>query len=217
MSASLPNGAVLSVATTYGAAIPFNALTNAAPPVAAAAAHGLTNGAILEVTSSWLGLDQRPARVIGSTTDAFNLEGHDTTDTTQYPAGAGLGSVREVLTWTAVSQVMEMSPSGGQQNYVNWNYMEDGNAPERAKPTNKSAKTQSIKLADDPAQAWNAVLKAADLSGTPRIFRLAHPSGWYIYYNYFIGFDDDPTMSFNNIMQVALDLSSAGRFVRYAA
>jgi hypothetical protein len=217
MSATLPNGAVLSLATTYGSAIPTTILTNAAPPVATATAHGLTNGDILEVTSGWLGLDARPARVAGSTANTINLEGHDTTSTTQFPAGSGLGSVRKVLTWTQISQVMDPATSGGEQRFVNWNFLEDGNASERSKPTNKSAKVLTLKLADDPAQAWNAVLKAADLAGTPRILRLALPNGSFLYYNVYVGFDDEPSLSFNNIMQVSLTLTSAARFIRYAS
>lgn len=217
MSASLPNGAVLSIATTYGAAIPFTVLTNAAPPVATATAHGLTNLDILEVTSNWLGLDQRPARVAGSTSNNFNLEGHDTTNVINFPVGGGLGSVRKVLTWTQIDQVMDPATSGGDQRFVNWNYLEDGNANERAKPTNKAAKILTLKMADDPAKAWNAVLKAADAAGTPRIIRLALPNGSFIYYNSYIGFDDEPSLGFNNIMQVSLTLTSAAPFIRYAA
>lgn len=217
MSASLPNGATLSIATTYGAVIPVTALTNAAPPVATATGHGLTNADILEVSSGWLGLDQRPARVISSATNSFNYEGHDTTNVVSFPAGGGVGSVRKVLTWTQIDQVMDPSTSGGDQRFVNWNYLEDGNAPERAKPTNKAAKVLTLKLADDPSKAWNAVLKAADASGTPRLIRLALPNGSFIYYNAYIGFDDEPTLSFNNIMQVSLTITSAARFVRYAS
>lgn len=217
MSASLPNGAVLSIATTYGAAIPFTILTNAAPPVATATAHALANGDILEVTSGWLGLDQRPARVAGTAANTFNLEGHDTLDTSRFPIGTGLGSVRKVLTWTQIDQVMDPATSGGDQRFVNWNYLEDGNANERAKPTNKAAKILTLKMADDPAKAWNAVLKAADSAGTPRIIRLALPNGSFIYYNSYIGFDDEPSLGFNNIMQVSLTLTSAAPFIRYAA
>lgn len=217
MSASLPNGAVLSIATTYGPAIPTTLLSNAAPPVATATAHGLTNSDILEVTSSWLGLDQRPARVAGSTANTVNLEGHDTTDLIRFPAGGGLGSMRKVLTWTQIDQVMDPATSGGDQRFVNWNYLEDGNANERAKPTNKAAKILTLKLADDSAKAWNAVLKAADASGTPRIIRLALPNGSFIYYNSYVGFDDEPSLGFNNIMQVSLTLTSAARFIRYAS
>lgn len=217
MSAFLPNGAVLSIATTYGSAIPVTILTNAAPPVATATAHGLLAGDVVEVTSGWLGLDQRPARVVAPVTNTFNLEGHDTLNTTQFPAGQGLGSVRKVLTWTAIDQVMDPSTSGGDQRFVNWNYLEDGNANERAKPTNKAAKILTLKLADDPSKAWNAVLKAADYAGTPRIIRLALPNGSFIYYNSYVGFDDEPSLGFNNIMQVSLTLTSAARFVRYAS
>ena len=116
MSASLPNGTIFSIAATYGAAIPFTALTNAAPPQATATAHGLTNGDILEVTSGWPLINDRPARVAASATNTFTLEGLDTTDLTKYPAGSGLGSVRKVLTWQQISQVMQNASTGSPSN-----------------------------------------------------------------------------------------------------
>ena len=115
MSASLPNGTVFSLAATYGTAIPYTAITNAAPPVLTAAAHGLLNGDILEVSSAWPGINDRPARVVGQTSGTFNLEGFDTTNTAKYPAGAGVGSVRKVLTWTPISQVIQNESTGGEQ------------------------------------------------------------------------------------------------------
>lgn len=217
MSASIPNGAVLSLATTYGSPISFTALTNAAPPAATATAHGLTNGDILEVSSGWLQLDGRPARVAASATNTFTFEGHDTTSTTNFPAGTGIGSVRKVLTWTQLSQVMNPATSGGTQNFVQWNYLEDGNASERSKPTNKAAKVLTIKLADDPTQAWNGVLTAADAAGTPRILRLQLPNGSFIYYNVYVGFDAEPDLTFNSIMQLSVTLTSAARLIRYAS
>lgn len=217
MSATLANGAIVSIATTYGSALTVSAITNANPGVATSTAHGLTNGDILEITSGWLGIDARPVRVSGSVTNSFNLEGIDTTSTVTFPAGAGTGSVRKVATWTQLSQVMEPATSGGEQRFTNWNYLEDGNASERSKPTNRSAKILTLKLADDPSLAWNSVLAAADLAGTPRIIRIALPNGSYLYYNSYIGFDPEPTLSFNGIMQVSLTLTSAARFIRYAS
>jgi hypothetical protein len=190
MSASLPNGTIFSLAASYAAAIPFTILSNAAPPQATATAHGLTNGDILEVTSGWPLLNDRPARVAGSTANTFNLEGHDSTDLTRFPAGSGLGSVRKVLTWQQISQVMQNASSGGEQQSVEWVYLEDG--IERSKNTFRKAKVLTLTLADDAAQAWNAVLLAADQDGKNRILRAQLPSGGSIYYNVNVGFDPEP-------------------------
>lgn len=215
MSASLPNGTVYSIAATYGPAIPFTALTNAAPPVATAAAHGLVNGEVLEVTSDWAGISDRPSRVAGQTSGTFNLEGFDTTDVSRYPALAGLGSVRKVLTWTPITQVMQNASSGGEQQSVEWTYLEDGQ--ERSKNTFKKAKVLTLTLADDVAKGWNAVLLAADQDGKNRILRAALPSGGVIYYNVNVGFDPEPKMDANQIMTVTVTFRSQGRFIRYAS
>lgn len=213
MSASLPNGTVFSLAATYGAAIPFTILTNAAPPVATATAHGLTNGDILEVTSAWAALNGRPARVAGSTANTINLEGHDTTNTALFPAAGGLGSVRKVLTWTAISQVLNNDSSGGEQQSEEFTYLETG--LEYSIPTFKKAKKLTLTLADDSAQPWNAALLAADLLGTAKILRAALPSGSFLYYNVYPSFDPEPQLNANKVMSVTAEFRSIGRFVRY--
>jgi len=215
MSAFLPNGTVFSLAATYGAAIPVTALTNAAPPVATAAAHGLVNGDIVEITSAWTGINDRPSRVSGQTAGTFNLEGHDTTNLSKYPALGGVGSVRKVLTWAPLSQVMQNASSGGEQQSVEWTYLEDG--VERSKNTFRKAKLLTLTLADDPAMSWYPVLIAADQDVKNRILRAALPNGGFIYYNVNVGFDPEPKLDANQIMTVQATFRSQGLFIRYAS
>ena len=80
MSFRLPNGATLQIAATYGTAIPVTALSNANPAVATAAAHGLSDGDIIAVTSGWTRLNDRAARVADSLTGTFALENVNTTN-----------------------------------------------------------------------------------------------------------------------------------------
>lgn len=215
MSASLPNGTVFSLAATYGPAIPYTAITNAAPPVLTAAAHGLLLGDILEVSSAWAGINDRPARVVAPVAGTFNLEGFDTSNVAKYPAGSGLGSLRKVLTWTPISQVMQNESSGGEQQSVEWVYLEDGQ--ERSKNTYRKAKLLTLTLADDPAMAWYPALIAADQDVKNRILRAALPSGGFIYYNVNVGFDPEPKLDANQIMTVTATFRSQGLFVRYAS
>ena len=113
MAVSLPNGVTFALATAYGAVKAISAITNANPGVASAAAHGFSDGDFVEITSGWSRLNNRVVRVDAPTTDAFNVEGINTTSTLNYPSGTGGGSAREITQWTQISQIMELSTSGG--------------------------------------------------------------------------------------------------------
>ncbi len=110
MSVKLPNGAVVAIASGYGASKAMSVLTNANPGVATlAAAHGVVQGDFIEVTSGWSRLDQKIVRAGTVATNDVQLEGIDSTLTSIYPAGAGIGSVREITGWTQLSQILSSS------------------------------------------------------------------------------------------------------------
>jgi hypothetical protein len=94
MSAILPNGSILEIASTYSVAKLVTAISNANPAVASAAAHGLAEGDIVVVNSGWTRLNDKVVRVADPDSGTFEMEGIDTTKTTVYTAGSGVGSVR---------------------------------------------------------------------------------------------------------------------------
>lgn len=215
MSASIPNGSVFSLATTYGPVLPVTIASNANPAVLTSAGHGLANGDIIEITSGWLGINERIARVAGVAANTFQLEGYDTTNLGKYPIGTGVGSVRKILTWTQIGQVTGSESSGGDQNFVEWVYLEDGR--QRRRPTFKNAKGLQLTMADDPSLPWNAVLAAADEDGLARALWLKLASGGSIYYNTFVSFDGEPSLNVNQIMSVVATFSQIAQLKRYAA
>lgn len=215
MAAFFPNGTIFSVGTAYGSAIPVTGISNANPGVATAPAHGLSDGDIIVVESGWIGLDQRVARVDSSDTGTFALEGIDTSSTVRFPAGGGAGSVKEVTTWVPLSQITESTSSGGEQQFYQWVYMEDG--VQRQRPTFKNAKSLQLTLDYDPSLAWYAALLNADLVGDPHVLRAQLPNGNAIYYNMYVGFDGEPSMTVNENMKCVATFSHVARFIRYAA
>lgn len=215
MSAIFPNGTIFSIATAYAAPKTISTLSNANPGVAGSTAHGFTDGDILELTSGWPLLDGRIARVSNDETDAFSIEGIDTTSVSKYPAGAGIGTAREVTTWAALSQVTNSQSSGGEQQFAQWIYLEDG--IQRQRPTFKNAKSLQLTLLYDPALAWYAALIAADEAGTPRALRAALPNGNFLYYNMYVGFDGEPSLNINENMACIATFSHAAKFIRYSA
>jgi len=216
MSVRLPNGAIFSIASAYGAPKTVSALTNAKPPVASSTAHGFSDGDILEVASGWSGLDGRVAKAASVTTDSVALAGLDTIDTTKFPAGTGIGTLREVTAWQQISQVLDSSNSGGEQQFYNYSFLEDS-GDEKQIPTIRSARSITLTIADDDTLPQYAVLEAANDDRLPRAIRFQLPSGSVIYYRAYVAFSKVPTTTKNQAMALTVTLSLTGEPTRYAA
>lgn len=215
MSAFFPNGTIFSIATAYGSQKTLSAITNADPAVATSANHALSDGAIIEVRSGWPLLDERIVRIDNGDTNTFELEGIDTSNTSRFPALEGVGSARAITQWTPLSQVTGAQSAGGEQQFTQWVYLEDG--VQRQRPTFKNAKSLQLTLLYDPSLAWYDALLEADQAGTPRALRAALPNGDFLYYNMYVGFDGEPSIVANENMACVASFSHASRFIRYAA
>ncbi len=216
MSVRLPNGTTFAIAASYGPTKAFTAATNAKPAKLSSVAHGFAKGAVLEVSSGWARLDGRVARADAVTVDAFALEGIDTTNTDIYPAGTGIGSVRPVLTFQQISQVLQSAASGGDQQFYNYSFLED-TGDEKQIPTIRSARSYTLTIADDPTLAHYALLEAADEDREPRVVQMKLPSGAPIYFSAYVSFSKVPTTTKNEAMALTVTLSLTGEVTRYTA
>lgn len=215
MSVSLPNGAVVSIASAYAAPVTVTAVSNASPAVASAVGHGFANGDIVEVTSGWSRLNSRIARVAGVTADAFQLEGINTTSTNLYPAGGGAGSVRKVSTWQQITQVLEFTTSGGEQQFVTYSFLEED--VEHQIPTVKSASSFAMTIGDDAELPWYSILSDANDDRIPRAVSVVLPSGSAIFYNGYVTLNKTPTLTKNELMGLQSTVSLTSEPMRYAA
>lgn len=212
---SLPNGATLSLASTYGATKTVSALTNANPAVATSTAHGFTDGDLIEITSGWSRINKRIVRVAGAVADAFNLEGIDTSSVTNYPAGSGIGSAREITAFTQISQILDMQTSGGDMQFATYSFLEQDFQSQL--PTESSAMSITLTIADDSTLAGYIALKAAAETRANTGLKLVLPSGAILLYNGVVSFNETPTMTKNQVMGVKATFSLQGRPVRYSA
>ncbi|MGE9760916.1 phage tail protein [Pseudomonas sp. PDM20] len=215
MSVQLPNGSTLSIASIYAVAKPVTALSNAANAVASVAGHGLSAGAVVEITSGWAGVSGRVARVTDADTATLTLGNVNTVDTSRFVPGSSAGSVRSVTTWMPIQQVVTPTASGGEQQFATYQFLEDDD--QRQIPTFRNAQTLSIEVADDPSLAQWAVIEAADLDRKPRAIRLSLRNGSEIYYNGYVTVSDTPKLSVNEIMTRTVTIALLGRATRYNA
>jgi len=215
MSVSLPNGAIVAIASGYGSALTVSAITNANPGVATSTAHGLSNGDFVEVTSGWSRLTNKVVRVSGVTANTFNLENIDTTLTTIYPAGTGTGTVRKVTGYTQLSQILSSSSNGGEQQFLEYQFLES-DAQKRI-PTFKSAAGLTMSVADDISQPGFVLAAVANDDRLQRAVKITLPSASILSYNAFISVNKTPTLTVNELMACEVTMSLQAEPVRYAS
>jgi hypothetical protein len=172
-------------------------------------------GDIVEFTSGWTRATNRVFRVKTATTTSVTLEGFDTSSTTLFPAGAGTGSLRKVMTWTPITQVVNATSSGGETQYATYSFLESDS--ETQIPSGTSAQSLAFEIGDDPSLAHHNALKSAAASRAVTAARGLLPSGSVIYYNGIWSYDETPTMSKGQIMTVRAGYALQGKPVRYAS
>lgn len=216
MAVSLPNGAIVAIASGYAASSVMSAVTNANPGVATlAAGHAVASGDLIEVTSGWSRLNNRIVRAGTVATNSVPLEGIDTTSLIRFPAGAGVGSVRKISGFTQLAQIVGSTSEGGEQQFTTYQFLEADS--EVRIPTNKSAAGITFTVADDPTLPGYVLAQAANEDRLQRAVRISLPNGSVLLYNAYISLAPIPSLTVNEIMTVQATLSLLAPPVRYAA
>ena len=214
MAISLPNGAIVAIASSYAAGNTITALSNANPAIATAT-NTLAAGDFVEITSGWSRLTNKVVRVpaAGLTGSAFGLEGYDTTLTTIYPVGSGTGSYRKIDGWTQIAQVLSSSSSGGEQQFLEYQLLEADS--QKRIPTFKSAAGLTLSIADDPSLAGYIACSVANDDRAQRAVKITLPNGSILLYNAYVSLNKTPSLTVNEIMACEVTLSLKAEPVRY--
>lgn len=217
MSSHFVNGTRFAVAPLAALAVAISAISNANPAIASTA-NPPDLGDIVVVKSNWPGLTDVPVRAGAVVAGAsFVLEGYDTTNTGLYPSGEGGGVFYATEAFTSLSQVRDVTTEGGDQNYFEYQYVEDQTNRQRRKPTYKSAMGYNIVMDEDSDLAWFNVLKELDRLGEPVVLRETTPKGDTIYYVGTVSFNAIPTKTLNENSTVTASFSINSDPIRYKA
>lgn len=214
MAVTLPNGSTIAIASAYGASKNMTALTNANPGVATLeVSHGIATGDFFEVTSGWSRLTNKIVKAGTVSTNDVPLLNIDTSLTSIYPSGGGTGTVREITTWTQISQVLTSQSQGGEQQFLTYQFLESDS--EKRIPTTKSAGGWNITIADDATQAGYLELVKANDDRLQRALKVTLPSGSVLVYNAYVSINKTPTLTVNEIMACEVTFSFLAEPVRY--
>lgn len=213
MSVSLPNGSTVAIASAYGSSAAVATASNAAPAVLGVTAHGYADGDYVEFTSGWSKATDRIFRVDNKTTDNFEAELLDSSDTDRYPAGSGVGSVRKITTFTQLAQIINSTSEGGEQQHLTYQFLES-DAQKRI-PTTKTPAGITFTVADDPTLPGYLVAKAANDDRAARAILVTLSNNAKLLYNAFVSLSIIPSLTVNELMTVQVTLSLLGDPVRY--
>lgn len=217
MSSRFINGAKYAVSTTRAAAVAFTAASNAAPPVLLTATPP-NNGDIVILNSGWTELAESVARAAGKVpATSFTLEGIDTSDTTRFPPTEGIGSFEVAGTFVSLTQVRDVVMDGGDQQYFNYQYVEDPNGRQRRSPTSKNAMGMTITLDYDPDLPWFDALVELDRLREPVVLRETLPNGDTLYYYGYVSFNKETSKTLNENMTNTATFSLLADSIRYDA
>ena len=212
---AVPTGTLFSVATTFGSAITVTVVTNANPAVCTATAHGLSNGDIIEVTSGWGRLNKRVFKVAGVTTDTFQLSGMDTSSTSFFPAGTGIGSVREVTAWTQLSKVMNPATQGGDPKTVTYKWVESD--VEYSINDGFTATSFTMEFDDDDTTSGYTAMRTLTDAQTDTVLKMLMRSGAVVYLPCTLAMNDVPRLQDGQINRISAQFAGVNRHTRYAA
>ena len=213
MAVKLPNGATVHIATALAAEKKVTVATNAAECVLTVAGHGFANGDLVLFKSGWGKLNERVFQIGDVKTDTFKLTGIDTSNADGFPAGSGIGAVQKITDWVQVSQIVDFSTSGGEQQYVDFGFLEDDF--DQQIPSTKSAMSMSIKIADDTSlPGYKAAAKCSDKGGKWPL-KVVLKGGGLICYNGYPSMNKTPELVRNQVMAVTLSYAISGEVNRY--
>lgn len=216
MSQEFINGAKYSFSTTLSAAIAIASISNANPAIASAATLP-AEGDIVLLSSNWTELNEQATYVENPTGGGFELAQIDTTDVGLFPPGESAGNYRVAGGFTTLSQIREISQSGGDTNFFTWGYIDDRSPRQRSKPTDQNPLSLTFTMDDDANLAWHPALVELTRSRQLVVMRERLITGDVLLYTGFMSFQKSPSRVRNENMTVTAVMTINSEILRFPA
>ena len=212
--ATLPTGTIYAVATVFAAPRTITAISNAVEGVVTSAAHGYTDGTILQITSGWGRLNRRVVRVKGSTVNTFVMEAIDTTNQAFYPAGSGVGTARSITTFQQINSILNPSASGGEPKTVTVKFL--ASDVETKLNDGFAAISESFDIDADEfgGAAYTALVTLSEVQ-TDTVIRKTLRTGSTIFTPCRVSLNQNPKLTEGQIITNAASIDGNGLVTRY--
>ncbi len=167
------------VQQTLGSPKTVSAITLANPGVVSSTAHGYSNGDIIvfQVTDGMVELNNQAGRVSASTTDAFSIEGLDTTSYSTFTAG----TVTKVSAFQTLAMAQSVTMPNPAPAKIDLTRLID--KVKRYTYGLPDAPDGTIKGLRDVASTAIGLIRAATKANATMVFRLTWPGGSHTVFN----------------------------------
>ena len=214
--ASVPSGTIFSIAVAFAAAKTVSAISNATEGSVSCTAHGFAAGDIVQMFSGWGRMNRRAVKIKSVTTDAFVMDGINTTSLDFYPSGSGGGTVRKVSTFQQINKILNPTNSGGEPKNITVKFLDSD--VEQIINDGFTAITESFDIdADEFGQASYSALVALTEVQTDTLLKKTLKSGAVILTPCRIAMNENVKMADGSIMTNAVSINGNGRITRYSA
>lgn len=202
----------VAVQTVLASPKTISAITKANPAVASSTAHGFNDGdLVLLKVSGMADVDYLVARVDNKTTDAFDLEGVDSTDFDTFVSG----TAEKITFGAAASTITNVTASGGEAEDINIRTIhrsQDFVIPGNFAPLVMNM--ESLWDVNDPALL---ALKAFSKAKTPAAIAITFATGSKVYFAATPGVSLAPTGSAGGPVTTPVKLGLRGDLTAYAS
>ena len=212
MAYNFPEGSKFQFSTTFATAVAVSIASNANPAVLTATAHGLITNDEFLFTSGWEDATNSVFKANVLTANTLNPLGLDTTSTTFFSAGTGIGTLQKVSAWTDIPQVLTISNSGGDPRFTTVQPLSARNGIQI--PTGFNASSTTLTLAHDPALVNYQTMVAISRTQQKVAFRIVGGGGTTYGFGY-MSVGETPQMQSNQVNQVQCAITMLGRTVSY--
>lgn len=216
MAYYFPPGTKYFYSNTLATAKTVTAVTNAAPAVATATAHGFVDADPVLFNSGWQDAASTVFEVDQLTVDTFGITGLDATDTSVYASGSGGGTVQKISTWVEIPQILTAGTNGGGIKYGTVDPL--GSRQATKQPIGFEAIGVDIKLGYDPSNATIQAMQALTRTSKKVALKLVLPGGGRVYGYGNIACSEFPEIgSKETPLQLSVGIGFDGRAISYGA
>ena len=216
MAYYFPEGTLLQYTTTLASAVTVSAATNASPcAITTSTSHGYSTNDELLYLSSWSDINEAIFKFTNATATTGSFQELDTTSTSFYPAGSGVGTVQKLSGWTTIPQVLDINTSGGDARFTPIELLASRNATQVA--TGFNATAINVTLADDPTNATVKALIGLSRTLTKTAMKILVSGSAPMYGYGYITMSELPQMARNQVNRLSGVLTITSRATRYGS
>ena len=206
-------GSKIQFTQTMAAAKTITVATNANPCVMTSVAHGYTTGDEILLTTGWEDATDSVYKITVLTADTFSVSGLDTTNTSFFAVGSGVGTAQKLSGWLDIPQVLTISASGGDARFTDISPLAKRNSIKV--PTGFNATSVTLSLGHDAAQA-NYITMLGIARNLSKVAIKMVISGGAVTYGYgYMSVSETPKLNVNQANTVDAALTILGRTVSY--